>query len=83
MQDVDQETLSCDIVRYKCLDGPKVSLGQILHQLGTFERLLYLFEDAARTSTNFLKFIHEGDETPTAEGLVLLLAERFIGEGST
>ena len=78
MQDVSKEALRCDVVSDERLDRPEVSLRQIFHQLGTFERFLNLVEDAARAGPHFLEFADEGGEAAAAVGKTLELAKGLI-----
>ena len=82
VQDIDKEALSSDIVCDESFYGSEISLSQIFHQLGTFERFLDLLEDASCTGSYFLKFVHKSQETPTTVSQALLFPQYFIGANS-
>ena len=58
VKDIDEKTFCSDVIGNKGLDSSKVSLCQIFHKLGTFERFLYLFEDATWTGSYLLEFAY-------------------------
>ena len=78
LENIMQEALGCNIISDERLNCSKIRLGQVLHELGAFERFLNLIKDAAGAGTHLLELADEGCEAPTAVHLALQLSQSFI-----